>query len=177
MPDLSNTALAYNWNRAQDPNSQYGTRRLQFYRIEIVNYDITNEPGWTTDTTDEGQENNIDTYRVTYSTIRGEEFLESPKSILYPILRGIAQVGEIYFSGEPDSGPSTGNVEITSTYLVVALTEDTVPDGTYGGFPSTSKRLSVAIAESIADFSFGEVGVSAIAILGKEFQTRSGDNA
>lgn len=174
MPDLSNTPLAWNWNRAQDPNSQYGTRRLQFYKIEIVGYDINATTGYN----DLNTENpgNPDTYRITYESNNNNEYLESPYSILYPIIRGVAQIGEVYFSGEIDSDNSS-NAEGTSTYLVIAVSADTVIDGEDDNFQSTSKSLKQAIEQSIADFTYDDVLVNSVTVVGAVFEESQGPDA
>lgn len=162
MPDLSYTSLANNWNRAQDPNSQYGTRRLQFFKIEIVGYSIEDEPGWNV--IQSADPTNPDTYRQTFDDSYVNEYLESPKSILYPILRGVAQVGEIYISGEPNNEDSSTGPG-TSTYIIVALSDDTVAINV----ASTSKSIQTAVQESIADFDTNGVIVTPLSILGSLF--------
>jgi hypothetical protein len=151
--NLINTDLAQNYNRAEHEHSNYGTRRLQFFQIEIIGYDITNEPNWE-------NFDSIDGYRVTYRGDyigAGVEFLESRKSIVYPVLRGVAQIGEIMYNGEFETGRGqySGN-----TYVIVALSMDTVSTNGAEGFDvMRSKSLYTAISESIADFEVFDLNV------------------
>jgi len=164
MPDLTNTVLSQNFNRGQHENSNYGTRRLQFFQVVIQGYDITSEPNWLND-----DPTDIDGYRTTYRGVYGSsEYLESRKSIVYPVLRGIAQIGEIMYNGEFDigTGPTSGN-----TYVIIALSEDTVSTTDAHGFNSeTSKSLEQAITESCAGFTFSSVTVSTINLRGNRIQ-------
>ena len=150
--NLSNTPLANNFNRSRDAMSSYGTRTLMFYYITITGYNIDAEPGWHVEQK-EAEPGNPDYYTSIgdspYRTDSEESYLESPKSIEYPILRGIAQVGEIMLNGE-FSGTSSGGGH---TYVTVALSMDTVADGHYQYFTSNSKRISDAIKESIVEFA------------------------
>ena len=151
--NLINTDLAQNYNRAEHEHSNYGTRRLQFFQIEIIGYNITNEPNWLND-----NPNSINSYRDVYTSDFGEtEYLESRKSIVYPVLRGVAQIGEIMYNGEFDTGRGqySGN-----TYVIVALSADTVSTTNAQGFDvMRSKSLYTAISDSIADFEYGSVNV------------------
>jgi hypothetical protein len=164
MPNLTNTVLAQNFNRGQHENSNYGTRRLQFFQVAIIGYNIEDEPNWLDD-----DPANIDGYRTTYTNPYGsQEYLESRKSIVYPVLRGIAQIGEIMYNGEFDNGtgPTAGN-----TYVIIALSEDTVSTTEADGFNSTrSKSLEQAITESCAGFTFSSVTVSTINLRGNRIQ-------
>jgi len=160
MPSLINTVFAQNFNRAQHENSNYGTRRLQFFQVVIIGYSVEDEPNWLNeDPTD------IDSYRTTYRGVYGiDEYLESRKSIVYPVLRGIAQIGEIMYNGEFDNGtgPTSGN-----TYVIIALSEDTVSTTDADGFNSeTSKSLEQAITESISGFGASGVNVFPIWFIG-----------
>ena len=161
MPNLTDTVLAQNFNRGSHENSNYGTRRLQFFQVAIIGYNIENEPNWDND-----DPTNIDSYRTTYTNPYGsDDYLESRKSIVYPVLRGIAQIGEIMYNGAFDVGntePTSGN-----TYVIIALNEDTVSTTGADGFNSaTSKSLAQAITESCADFTFSSVTVDAIQLQG-----------
>lgn len=160
MPNLTDTVLAQNYNRGGHENSNYGTRRLQFFQVAIIGYNIENEPNWLDD-----DPANIDGYRTTYTSEYGsEEYLESRKSIVYPVLRGIAQIGEIMYNSEFDNGtgPTAGN-----TYVIIALSADTVSTTGADGFNSTtSKSLAQAITESCAGFPFSSVTVNAIQLRG-----------
>lgn len=160
MPNLTDTVLAQNYNRGGHENSNYGTRRLQFFQVAIIGYNIENEPNWLDD-----DPANIDGYRTTYTSEYGsEEYLESRKSIVYPVLRGIAQIGEIMYNSEFDNGtgPTAGN-----TYVIIALSADTVSTTGADGFNSTtSKSLAQAITESCAGFTFSSVTVNAIQLRG-----------
>ena len=162
MPDLINTVLAQNFNRGGHENSNYGTRRLQFFQVVIIGYDITDEPNWL-----DNDPTNIDGYRKTYTNPYGsDEYLESRKSIVYPVLRGIAQIGEIMYNGEFDNGtgPTSGN-----TYVIIALNEDTVSTTDAVGFNSTtSKSLAQAITESISGFGASSVNVYPIQLIGNQ---------
>ena len=164
MPDLTNTVLSQNFNRGQHENSNYGTRRLQFFQVAIIGYNIEDEPNWLDD-----DPANIDGYRTTYTNPYGsQEYLESRKSIVYPVLRGIAQIGEIMYNGEFDNGtgPTSGN-----TYVIIALNEDTVSTTGADGFNSTtSKSLAQAITESCAGFTFSSVTVDAIQLRGNRIR-------
>jgi len=150
--NLTNTPLANNFNRSRDAMSSYGTRTLMFYHITITGYNIDAEPGWKVEQKDV-EPGNPDYYTnigdSPYRTDSEESYLESPKSIEYPILRGIAQIGEIMLNGE-FTGTSSGGGH---TYVTVALSMDTVADGHYQYFASNSKRISDAIKESIAGFA------------------------
>ena len=162
MPNLTDTVLAQNYNRGQHENSNYGTRRLQFFQVEIIGYDVSGEPNWLND-----DPTDIDSYRTTYTGVYGiEEYLESRKSIVYPVLRGIAQIGEIMYNGEFDNGtgPTSGN-----TYVIIALNEDTVSTTGADGFNSTtSKSLAQAITESISGFGASSVNVYPIQLIGDQ---------
>jgi hypothetical protein len=153
--NLINTDIAQNYNRAEHEHSNYGTRRLQFFQIEILGYDVVAEPNWSND-----DPNSIDHYTTGYTSDFGEkstEFLESRKSIVYPVLRGVAQVGEIMYNGEFEigSGQYSGN-----TYVIVALSADTMSTTNAQGFDAMrSKSLATAIEESIANFEYGSVNV------------------
>jgi hypothetical protein len=128
--------------------------------VAIIGYDITSEPNWLDD-----DPTNIDGYRTVYTSEYGSpEYLESRKSIVYPVLRGIAQIGEIMYNGEFDNGtgPTSGN-----TYVIIALSADTVSTTGADGFNSTtSKSLAQAITESCAGFTFSSVTVDAIQLRG-----------
>jgi len=171
MPNLTNTVLGQNYNRPIHHNSSYGTRKLQFFQIEIIGYDITQEPDWDISTTDDPT--NPEAYRVVYvgdynSGDHGEEYQESRLSIAYPVLRGIAQIGEIMYNGEFDdgTGPTAGN-----TYVIVALSMDTVSTNGSDGFNSaTSKSLEQAITDSIADFDYDSVNVYPIWHMGNKLE-------
>jgi hypothetical protein len=165
MPNLTDTVLAQNFNRGGHENSNYGTRRLQFFQVAIIGYNIENEPNWLDD-----DPTNIDSFRTTYTSEYGsEDYLESRKSIVYPVLRGIAQIGEIMYNGEFDNGntgPTAGN-----TYVIIALCEDTVSTTGADDFNSTtSKSLAQAITESCADFAIGSVTVDAIQLRGNRIR-------
>jgi len=164
MPNLINTVLAQNFNRGSHENSNYGTRRLQFFQVAIIGYNVEDEPNWL-----DNDPTNIDSYRTTYTSQYGSsEYLESRKSIVYPVLRGIAQIGEIMYNGEFDNGtgPTAGN-----TYVIIALNEDTVSTTDADGFDSaTSKSLAQAITESCAGFTFSSVTVSTINLRGNRIQ-------
>jgi len=164
MPNLINTVLAQNFNRGGHENSNYGTRRLQFFQVAIIGYNVEDEPNWL-----DNDPTNIDSYRTTYTSQYGSsEYLESRKSIVYPVLRGIAQIGEIMYNGEFDNGtgPTAGN-----TYVIIALNEDTVSTTDADGFDSaTSKSLAQAITESCAGFTFSSVTVSTINLRGNRIQ-------
>jgi hypothetical protein len=164
MPNLTDTVLAQNYNRGGHENSNYGTRRLQFFQVAIIGYNIENEPNWLDD-----DPTNIDGYRTTYTSQYGsEDFLESRKSIVYPVLRGIAQIGEIMYNGEFDNG--TGGTA-GNTYVIIALNEDTVSTTEADRFNSTtSKSLEQAITESCAGFAFSSVTVSTINLRGNRIQ-------
>jgi hypothetical protein len=155
--NLTGTPLANNFNRSRDSMSSYGTRTLMFYAITIDGYNIWREPGWSL-TQSEVEVGNPDYYtNFPYNPYRvtdeGESYLESPRSIEYPILRGIAQVGEIMLNGELKGSSGTGALLSGHTYLVVALSMDTVADGHYMAFTENSKRISDAIKESIYEFA------------------------
>jgi len=164
MPNLINTVLAQNFNRGGHENSNYGTRRLQFFQVAIIGYNVEDEPNWL-----DNDPTNIDSYRTTYTSQYGSsDYLESRKSIVYPVLRGIAQIGEIMYNGEFDNGtgPTAGN-----TYVIIALNEDTVSTTDADGFDSaTSKSLAQAITESCAGFTFSSVTVSTINLRGNRIQ-------
>jgi len=164
MPNLLNTVLAQNFNRGGHENSNYGTRRLQFFQVAIIGYNVEDEPNWL-----DNDPTNIDSYRTTYTSQYGSsDYLESRKSIVYPVLRGIAQIGEIMYNGEFDNGtgPTAGN-----TYVIIALNEDTVSTTDADGFDSaTSKSLAQAITESCAGFTFSSVTVSTINLRGNRIQ-------
>jgi hypothetical protein len=164
MPNLINTVLSQNYNRGGHENSNYGTRRLQFFQVAIIGYNIENEPNWLDD-----DPTNIDGYRTVYTNQYGsQEYLESRKSIVYPVLRGIAQIGEIMYNGEFDNG--TGGTS-GNTYVIIALNEDTVSTTEADGFNSTtSKSLEQAITESCAGFAFSSVTVSTINLRGNRIQ-------
>ena len=164
MPDLTNTVLAQHFNRAEHEHSNYGTRRLQFFQVIINGYDITQEPNWNNNDPD-----NIDSYSDSYTSDHGhKEYLEGRKSIVYPVLRGIAQIGEIMYNGEFDNGDDDyeGN-----TYVIIALSSDTVSTTGAVGFNSeTSKSLEQAITESITGFTNSGVSVNDIRFIGDKIQ-------
>ena len=116
------TYVAGNHTRTIAPFSQFGTRRIDWFVVEIAGYDIQLETGW--ERPPQGLDNDWDAWRQVFFTDGSDanEFLESYKSIFYPILRGIQLKAELYFVGHPGT---VYDGEYPYTQLVFAVADDT----------------------------------------------------
>lgn len=146
--------IGANYNRGVDPFSQYGTRRQKFYVIEISNYDIYNEVGWDVEQDATGP---VDGYTKTFNDDIQHEYLESPYSILYPILRAAAIKGEVYLNGEPDV---EYDGEYPYTYITIAMAQDTIVDSESDWLTDNSWWLEDTIGDAIpSEFNWDNVNV------------------
>ena len=124
--DLTGGYIGANYNRAQEPNSQFGTRRLKWIYVEVGGYDIENETGWDREQTIDDL-TTLDGYRTTWEdeTNFVQEYLESYKSILYPIIRAVEIKAEVYAHGVP---VTYWDGEFPYTVLMLAVSQDTLVD-------------------------------------------------
>ena len=166
------TYISANHNRAIVPSSQFGTRRIQFYGIYISGYNITNESGWEVMPNSQFDSwRNVEHLEWHYGSIY--ENLESYKSILYPIIRGVTTQAEIFLNGFPTHGESVSypGEDDYGTFLTVGLAQNTTMDGEQlaeeieDGF----RDLEWQIARSIADFDWNYVEVNPLTIEGWGF--------
>ena len=149
MPDLTTGPYSYvaaNYRRAEQKFSNYGTRRLRFYTIEIDGYDIldiedTSDPDsrydWNFGTTDSDN--------VGYQDDKYYGYKSQPKSIIEAILRGVALVAETYYVSwwrTIYDGP------YPYLYLTVAVAGDTFLDAQ--NQPDHGNPNSIGLVDSIA---------------------------
>ena len=142
MPDLTTGPYSYvaaNYRRAEQKFSNYGTRRLRFYTIEIDGYDIlevendTGEYDWNFETTGVNGDDDYYAYK------------NQPKSIIEAILRGVALVAETYYVSwwrTIYDGP------YPYLYLTVAVAGDTFLDAQ--NQPDHGNPNSIGLVDSIA---------------------------
>jgi hypothetical protein len=146
MPDLTTGPYSYvaaNYRRAEQKFSNYGTRRLRFYTIEIDGYDIfefendTGEYDWNFGTTDSRNPGSHDDSNYGYKN--------QPKSIIEAILRGVALVAETYYV-------SWWRIEYDGNYpylyITVAVAGDTFLDAQ--NQPAHGNPNSIGLVDSIA---------------------------
>jgi hypothetical protein len=142
MPDLTTGPYSYvaaNYRRAENKFSNYGTRRLRFYTIEIDGYDLlevenfTGEYDWNFETT--GVNGDDDTYA----------YKNQPKSIIEAILRGVALVAETYYVSW---WRTTYDGPYAYLYLTVAVAGDTFLDAQ--NQPDHGNPNSIGLVDSIA---------------------------
>lgn len=145
MPDLTSGDFSYiaaNYRRAEQKWSNFGTRRLRFYTIEVDGYDIlANENfagedyDWNFETT--GVEGDDGTYG----------YKNQPKSIIEAILRGVALVAETYYvswwSVDYDG-------DYPYLYITVAIAGDTYLDGLNQNLQHNTHAYSLVDAISAA---------------------------
>lgn len=157
------TYIAANHTRAVVPFSQFSTRRIQYYGIVVVGYDIVAETGWEV-----SPNSDFDSWRETFISQYYDnwgaypENLESYKSILYPMIRGITNNAELFYVGFPE-------VESGDTFLTVGLAQDTTMDAQQDFFVNNTKSLIDQVADSIADFNWDSVDVVPLAVVGWNF--------
>ena len=171
--DLTGNYIGANYNRAQDPNTQFGTRRLKWVYVEVGGWDIENEPGWSVEQGTAGQGPD-DGYRMLWvdETDFAEEDLESPYSILYPILRAVAIKAEIYAHGVPQT---YWDGEFPYTVMMVAVSQDTLVSSDADVFNDwgnldNSWSLENTIYDALADnFNIDYVNAYEVMMLGNEW--------
>lgn len=162
MPDLTSGDFSYiaaNYRRAEQKFSNYGTRRLRFYTIEIDGYDLSNE------TFTEENDWNFET-----TGIDGDDgyygYKNPPGSIVEAILRGVALVAETYYVSWWDVDYDG---EYPYSYITVAIAGDTYLDGQnqYLQHNQNAYSLVDAIANALGnDFNWDNVYVWAREIQG-----------
>lgn len=157
MPDLRNSYIGANYRRAEQKFSNYGTRRLRFYTIEVAGYNANQEPF-----TEEWDQNFGTGAEDSYA------YKNPPGSIIEAILRGVALVAETYYV-------SWYNVETDGdypyTYITVAVAGDTFLDGInqYQQTNNNAYSLANAVADALGnDFYWENVNVWAVEIVGQD---------
>lgn len=169
MPDLTSSPLSggavggtlgSNYRRVEQKFSNYGTRRLRFYTIEIDGYDIleiendTNEYDWNFETTGPHGDDAYYGYK------------NQPKSIIEAILRGVSLVAETYYVswwGTDYDG------QYPYLYITVAIAGDTYLDGLNQYLQKNTNAYSLqnAIADALGtDYAWDNVYVWAREIVG-----------
>jgi hypothetical protein len=164
MPDLTNSPLGGdstgtigdNYKKAQLPFSRFGTRRLQFYTIEIGGYDA-----FATGTPDE--DNNVYTWEEWFDwwyTLPGN-------GISTAVIQAVQTVAEIYATYEPDV--ELDEFDYPYTYFTVAVANSTFVAGDNINFSSHSISLQDAVENSLRDnFSFDYVDAWPTQIYGRQ---------
>lgn len=167
--DLTGNYIGANYNRAIDPNSQYGTRRLNFFVVEINGYDIENELGWNIEQGTAGQGPFDGNRRVFMADNRhSDEFQESPYSIFYPILRALAIKGEVYLHGYP---VTEFDGEYPYTTLTVAMADDTQIDNYSDWQSDWTWSIEYTLADALGDFNWDYINVYVANLEGSYIQT------
>ena len=174
MPDLTTGPYSYvaaNYRRAEQRFSNFGTRRLRFYTIEIDGYDIIDNEGFTEE------------YSYNYETTgdQGDDgnyaYKNPPKSIIEAILRGVSLVAETYYVSWWDTdfdGP------YPYLYITVAVAGDTFLDAQ--NQPDNGNPNSIGLQDAIAsaignDFYWDNIYVWPAEISGDYLSQQNDRNA
>jgi hypothetical protein len=161
MPDLTNDPIGANYRRAEQKFSNFGTRRLRFYTIEVAGYNAylegdTEENSWNYETTGINGDDDYYAYK------------NPPGSIIEAILRGVALVAETYYVSWYHV--SLDGDDYPYTYITVAVAGDTFLDGINQYLQPNGNAYSLqnAVADALGnDFIWDAVFVWAREIQGQ----------
>lgn len=163
MPDLTNDPIAANYRIAEQKFSNFGTRRLRFYTVEVYGYNIYTSEDFT-----EGYDWNFET-----TGINGDDgyyaYKNQSGSIIEAILRGAALVAETYYVSWWEVYNDGGDY----TTITLAVAGDTFLDGVNQYLQPNSNAYSLvdAIADAMGnDFEYDYINVYAQEIHGNQLE-------
>ena len=164
MPDLTNSplggdssgTLGANYKKAQLPFSRLGTRRLQFYVIEIAGYDAYDGSA---------DDDNSD---FTWEEWYDRWYTYPGNGVATAVVQGIQTVAEIYALYDWEVEYDETDSDYPYTYFTVAVANSTFVAGDNMNFSSHSISLQDAIDNCLqgVDFSYEYVDAWPAEIVG-----------
>ena len=151
MADLKNlaqglTTLGANYGRAEQAYSNYGTRQLAFYVVELAGYNLYAED----------EMGNNDNYADPNDNDQGP-YQNPTGSAIEAILRGVSLVAETYYVSWYDVD---FDGEYPYSYITVAVASQTETDGNSDYITNNGYTLEGAIADALGnDFGYDYVNV------------------